>query len=221
MSETSKMEAEKLLLKLEALPNAMLETSQGVKKDFAAPFITREGDGAGQLDDNLSAGLDRLSARRPRILLSSDTAAINAAKERYSEIVGRYNELSLLYAKKLIPKHRFDEVAAELREAQMDYPIVISAEGRSKPVVAAKLPDSDYLKSGFPIADRQGPKIIWGDEQNGLLIGMRIADGNWRVGGDMKVELWVCNFSEKELRFQSTERPDVGLRVMMTGAGGK
>ncbi len=103
----------------------------------------------------------------------------------------------------------------------MDYPVIITAEGRSKPVVVATLPDSDYVKTGVPLSDVKGLIAEWGIDENELRMGMRIVGGAWRIGGAVKVELWVCNPSQKDVKFQTTTRADVGLRLTMTGSGGK
>ena len=201
--------------KFQLNPQAMLDVSRAVKKKDAPPFVELLGEGGGQLDFNLRKPF------RPRIISSEDLAAINAAKERYSEVVKRYNELQPLYAQNLIPRQMFEEAAQALRDAQLDYPIIIDAKWRSKPVVVAKLPDSEYVKTGVPLSEVKGMISQWGDDHDELRMGMRIVGGGWRIGGEVKVELWVCNPSQKDVRFQTTTRADVGLRLTMTGSGGK
>jgi hypothetical protein len=85
----------------------------------------------------------------------------------------------------------------------------------------AKHADSDYVKSSIPVGDLADPIDVWSEEQNGLCIGMRVIGGEWRIGGEVKVELWVCNPGNKDVKFQSTGRRDIGLRVFMKDADAK
>ena len=64
--------------------------------------------------------------------------------------------------------------------------------------------------------------VTWSEEQNGLALALILEeDAEWRVGGEVKVELWVCNPGEQDVKFQSTGRNDNRLRVLMTGKDGK
>ena len=79
-----------------------------------------------------------------------------------------------------------------------------------------KVPDDQYVKSGFPVNELAGDSVIWSDSQNGLSLGYRITFDEWRIlGKDVKVELWVRNPGEKEVKFQINMRPDIGLRVKL------
>ena len=91
-----------------------------------------------------------------------------------------------------------------------------------KSAAAAAKPAADgYAKSGVPVADLNIP-LTWSAEQNGLCLGMHIPeDANWRIGGEVKVELWVCNPGDKDVRFQWTDRRDVGIRMKLKDANGK
>ena len=78
-----------------------------------------------------------------------------------------------------------------------------------------------YAKSGVPVGDLDAP-MTWSGEQNGLCLGMRIAeDADWRVGKEVKVELWIRNPGDKDAKFENCGRNDQGLRVLMTGKEGK
>ena len=78
-----------------------------------------------------------------------------------------------------------------------------------------------YAKSGVPIADLNAP-MTWSEEQSGLCLGMSIPeDADWRIGKEVKVELWVCNPGDKDAKIEFPARNDFGLRVLMTGKDGK
>ncbi|MEO8351303.1 MAG: M56 family metallopeptidase, partial [Chthoniobacteraceae bacterium] len=54
----------------------------------------------------------------------------------------------------------------------------------------------------------------WSPEKNGLRIGMRVVEGEWSVGGKVRVELWVHNAGAKDVSFKANPgRADVGLMV--------
>ncbi|MFN0128291.1 MAG: ExbD/TolR family protein, partial [Verrucomicrobiales bacterium] len=94
-------------------------------------------------------------------------------------------------------------------------------EAKPAPKVA-KLPDESYATVGVPIGDVEASMEWSGIEQDGLCLGMRFAeDAEWRIGGEVKVELWACSSGEKEVKFQHIEQSDIGLRVFLKGADGK
>ncbi|MFO0818275.1 MAG: hypothetical protein U1A77_10065 [Pirellulales bacterium] len=87
-----------------------------------------------------------------------------------------------------------------------------------------KVPDDQYLKSGVPVDELVGEGVIWNDVQNGLSLGYRISGDEWRIlGKDVKVELWVQNHGDKDVKFQDNMRPDAefGLQVKLKDAKGK
>ncbi len=84
-----------------------------------------------------------------------------------------------------------------------------------------KVPDDQYVKSGFPKDELDGEGVMWNDAQNGLSLGYRITGDEWRIlGKDVKVELWVRNPGDKDVKFQLNMRPDIGLRMTMKGEKG-
>ena len=79
-----------------------------------------------------------------------------------------------------------------------------------------RVPDDQYVKSGFPVDEMIGEGVMWNNEQNGLSLGYRITGDEWRIlGKEVKVELWVQNPGDKEVKFQSLARPDIGLRMKL------
>lgn len=86
------------------------------------------------------------------------------------------------------------------------------------------VPDDQYLKSGVPVDELAGEGVIWNDVQNGLSLGYRITSDEWRIlGKEVKVELWVQNHGDKDVKFQDNMRPDpeFGLRVKLKDAKGE
>ena len=117
-----------------------------------------------------------------------------------------------------------DDWTGELISGEVDLKIATAdaAPGVNSAPQRAKLPDDAYTKSGVPIGELTEPMTTWSGEQNGLSVGLRVAeDAQWRIGGAVKVELWVCNPGEKDVKFQWTDRRDIGLRVKIKGADGK
>ncbi|MHB0957581.1 MAG: M56 family metallopeptidase [Pirellulaceae bacterium] len=54
----------------------------------------------------------------------------------------------------------------------------------------------------------------WSEAKDGLRIGMRVAEGEWRVGGKVRIELWLHNAGAKDVSFNANPgRADVGLMV--------
>lgn len=84
--------------------------------------------------------------------------------------------------------------------------------------------DDQYVKSGFPVDELAGEGVMWNDVQNGLSLGYRITGDEWRIlGKDVKVELWVQNLGDKDVKFQDNMRadPEFGLRVKLKNAKGE
>lgn len=97
-----------------------------------------------------------------------------------------------------------------------------AAPGAKPATQLAKLPDDAYPKSGVPIGEFNAGAVNWSAEQNGLCLAMSVEeDAQWKVGGEVKVALWVCNPGEKDVKFQHCARRDIGLRVLMKGTDGK
>lgn len=89
-------------------------------------------------------------------------------------------------------------------------------------VILVRNPERAYPKVGVPIGDVEAHMEWSAIEQDGLCVGMRIAeDAEWYVGGEVKVELWACNSGQNDVRFQYCPRRDIGLRVSMKGPDGK
>ena len=85
-----------------------------------------------------------------------------------------------------------------------------------------RVPDDQYVKSGFPVDEMIGEGVMWNDEQKGLSLGYRITGDEWRIlGKEVKVELWLQNLGDKEVKFQLNMRPDIGLRVILKDAKGE
>jgi hypothetical protein len=87
-----------------------------------------------------------------------------------------------------------------------------------------KVPDDQYMKSGVPVDELAGEGVTWNDVQNGLSLGYRITGDEWRIlGKDVKVELWVQNHGDKDVKFQDNMRadPEFGLRVKLKDAKGE
>ncbi len=83
------------------------------------------------------------------------------------------------------------------------------------------VPDDQYVKSGSPKDELVGEGVMWNEAQNGLSLGYRITGDEWRIlGKDVKVELWVQNPGDKDVKFQLNMRPDIGLRMTMKGEKG-
>ena len=88
----------------------------------------------------------------------------------------------------------------------------------------AKVPDDQYVKSGFPVDELAGEGVTWNDVQNGLSLGYRITGDEWRIlGKEIKVALWVQNHGDKDVKFQDNMRldPEFGLRVKLKDAKGE
>lgn len=52
----------------------------------------------------------------------------------------------------------------------------------------------------------------WSEAKDGLRIGMRVVDGEWRVGGEVNVGMWLHNAGTKDLTLKANpQRSDVGV----------
>ena len=84
-----------------------------------------------------------------------------------------------------------------------------------------KVPDVQYVESGTSADKLTGQGIVWNEAQNGLSLGYRIIGDEWRIlGKNVKVELWVQNPGDKDVKFQLNMRPDIGLRIKLKGQNG-
>ncbi len=82
----------------------------------------------------------------------------------------------------------------------------------------AKLPDESYAKPGVPIGELAKGDFQWSEAQDGLSLGMSVPEAGWRVGSEVKMELWVRNPGAEDVKLQHIARRDIGLRVFMIGA---
>jgi hypothetical protein len=71
------------------------------------------------------------------------------------------------------------------------------------------------------VADLVAGDYKWCEEQNGMCVWLKVEGRDWRIGGEAKVELWVTNPGEKDVKFHHNGRTDIGLRVFLKGADGK
>ncbi len=88
------------------------------------------------------------------------------------------------------------------------------------PPVHPKLADERYVKSGVPIADWKESQPAWGESKKGLSAGIRII-GDARLGGQVKMELWVRNTGKKDATFSQNPRADVGLSIFVKDKDGQ
>jgi hypothetical protein len=80
-------------------------------------------------------------------------------------------------------------------------------------VAKAKLPSGALWRTMVPFEDIPVTIAKWSEAKDGLRIGMRVVEGDWRIGGKVHVELWLHNAGEKEVSFKTTgpDRQDVGV----------
>ena len=104
----------------------------------------------------------------------------------------------------------------------------ISAGTPTEPVSASKAgadnqqPNKAYQKVGVPTATLAATLTNWSAELNGLRLGLRLPETpEWRIGGQVGVELWVSNRGAKEVKFGHSPRTDAGLSVIARDKGGK
>jgi hypothetical protein len=88
---------------------------------------------------------------------------------------------------------------------------------------AAKLPDDALWKTKVPFEKIPVAITKWSAEKNGLRLGMRVvAEEGWRIGGKVKVELWLHNPGAKNISFSATPgRADAGLSVAAKDSKGE
>ncbi len=121
------------------------------------------------------------------------------------------------------------EWTGKLTTGDVDFKLAAANKGADAGKPAAKppganivtVPDDQYVKSGFPKDALVGEGVMWNDVQNGLSLGYRITGDEWRIlGKEVKVELWVRNPGDRDVKFQLNMRPDIGLRMTMKGEKG-
>lgn len=116
-----------------------------------------------------------------------------------------------------------DKVPAEIREALRAALKVDEAPKPAKEGADAKLPDDALWKTKVPFEKIPVTITNWSAEKNGLRIGMRVvADEGWRIGGKVKVEMWLHNPGAKNISFNAHPgRSDVGLVVAAKDSEGQ
>lgn len=113
------------------------------------------------------------------------------------------------------------EISAEL-QAEIFKTSALPAANADANIVT--VPDHQYVNSGVPVDELAGEGVMWNDVQNGLSLGYRITSDEWRIlGKEVKVELWVQNHGDKDVKFQDNMRADheFGLRVKLKDAKGE
>lgn len=118
------------------------------------------------------------------------------------------------------------EWTGALESGEVDFAVSDSMtaveEGAKSASLLAKQSNDPYSPVGVEIAQMPVANLEWCDAQNGLCVGLLVPeDRDWRIGGEAKVELWVCNPGEKDVKFHHIGRNDIGLRVKLRGADGK
>ncbi len=97
----------------------------------------------------------------------------------------------------------------------------VGSSPSAAPKPLAETTDSVYVRTGLPVVAMKWPTPpSWGEAKDGLQVGMRV-NGDAHIGGDVKVELWVCNSSARDIRFRQCGRTDVGLQVAAKDGSGK
>ena len=62
----------------------------------------------------------------------------------------------------------------------------------------------------------------WSAEKDGLRIGLRVVEGEWSIGGKVRIEMWLHNASAKDVSFSANPgRADVGLSVAAMDSEGE
>ncbi len=133
-------------------------------------------------------------------------------------------QMRLKLSETLTPNHpRIRALDAEIRAVEKSRAALLPESPPANPGEnMLKLPDDQYVKSGFPVDELVGEGVMWTDEQNGLSLGYRITGNEWRIlGKKVKVELWVQNLGDKDVKFQLNMRPDIGLRPILIDAKGE
>lgn len=90
-------------------------------------------------------------------------------------------------------------------------------------VAKAKQPSDAHWRTTLPFEDIPVVITQWSEATDGLRIGMRVVEGEWRVGGKVRLELWLHNTGDSAVTFRSTgpDRQDVGLAVSVVGTDGR
>jgi biopolymer transport protein ExbD len=90
-------------------------------------------------------------------------------------------------------------------------------------VAKAKLPSGALWRTMVPFEDIPVAIAKWSEAKDGMRIGMRVVEGDWRIGGKVRVELWLHNAGEKDVSFKTTgpDRQDAGVAVSAVGADGR
>lgn len=83
-----------------------------------------------------------------------------------------------------------------------------------------KLAIDRYVKSGVPLADQTWPLPPWGEERDGLSVGLHVK-GDAFINGEVQAELWLRNSGAKDINFASCHRVDVGFNVNAKDINGK
>lgn len=89
-------------------------------------------------------------------------------------------------------------------------------------VEKAKLPSGPLWRTMVEFQDIPVPVDQWSESKDGLRIGLRVVEADWRVGGKAMVELWLHNDGTEERSFMtsSPNRQDTGLAVAAVAADG-
>ncbi|MDP1561824.1 MAG: M56 family metallopeptidase [Pirellulaceae bacterium] len=163
-----------------------------------------------------------------RIALTSDEVRDETPlSDKLAELDAKIAALQierLKLSETLTPNHpKIRAIDAEIRTLEKARALLLPESPPANPSEnMLKLPDDQYVKSGFPVDELVGEGVIWNDEQNGLSLGYRITGNEWRIlGKKVKVELWVQNLGDKDVKFQLNMRPDIGLRPILIDAKGE
>ncbi len=98
-----------------------------------------------------------------------------------------------------------------------------STEPIAARVAKTKRPSGPLWRTEVEFADIPVKIAKWSTAKDGLRIGMRVVDADWRIGGKARVELWLHNAGGNDVNFKTTgpDRQDVGVAVTAIDAEGR
>ncbi|HZJ17829.1 MAG TPA: biopolymer transporter ExbD [Chthoniobacteraceae bacterium] len=123
---------------------------------------------------------------------------------------------------KLLPRFdtKRDWTAAEAIQLLDDVAYYATAPIEAR-VANAKLPSDALWRTKVPFEDIPVAIANWSEAKDGLRIGMRVSEGDWRLGGKVRLELWVHNAGAKDAAFNANPgRADFGLSIAAKDAEG-
>ncbi len=162
--------------------------------------------------------LEVIEAEGALALVEARSDPLKQAEARLNTATKLWEAKEALYSQGKLDREAVDQEMQRKLAAELDLQRLRTGHGTS---TTPKASSPSFERVGFPPqAMKWKVPPAWGDARDGLRAGLRV-NGDARIGGDVKVEVWLENTGTHRAKFQECGSADVGLSVSAEDSAGK